>query len=599
MPSHWTLFSAVALAVSIFLTGCAGPPERQPLTSKVLTSEIAKATTVVPARVPTQISDALLAEPPPSAQRSAPRPSEPRFDLVFNRANARDVFLALVTDTPMSMTLHPDVEGLMSMTLRRVTLREALDAIRDVYGYDFRYEGNRVSVFPPAPQTRAFTVNYLTSQRAGRSQIRVNSGGTPSQGAQGQAATNPQANGLSQASSDLAGSASQNTQVETTSRSDLWTEVTAAIQTIVGKEPGRHVFVTPQAGIVTVRAMPEELRQVESYLRSVRGAVERQVMLEAKIIDLELSDGFQSGVDWTQLATFNNGGKATVGTQSGAPGVLLTPDALGMRGLPAISASGISGALGLPAAAGGAIGLAISTARFEGVLAFLESFGDAQVLSSPRVATLNNQRALLKVGTDEYFITGISGGATTTTTTATGVVPQTTLPNVNLSQFFSGIALDVTPQIDDANNITLHMHPSVSVVQEKSKQIDLGTAGSFKLPLATSNINETDTIVRVQDGNIVAIGGLMQTESNSGASGLPGSSQSNMFRSLLGNQKRSSRKRELIILIKPTIIRNADDWAQASRETQVRIDELESQLREPVSRVIRVPSADTPKVTGK
>lgn len=567
--------------LACLLTACASP-ERQPLTQDLVRAELAQASARMAQPVPPQISDALLAAPA-VATPAPPAVAEPRFDLIFNNASARDVFLALVADTPRSMTLHPDVTGTISMTLRRVTLREALEAIREVYGYDFRFEGSRIAVFPPAPQTRVFTLNYLTSLRSGTSELRVSAGGigetAPYSGTGSQPAGST---GTSRVT------ALPSTQVATTSKSDLWTELAEAIKNIVGGQPGRHVLVTPQAGIITVRAMPEELRQVEAYLQSVRGAVQRQVMLEAKIIDVELKDGFQSGVDWTKLFTSASGKQLAIGTQGGSTGGALTAELLGLRGLPS-SATALAGALGLPAAGGGTFGLAIGSSTFEAVLGFLETFGDAQVLSSPRIATLNNQRALLKVGSDDYYITGVSGGTTTTTTTGT---PQTTLPNLSLTPFFSGISLDVTPQIDDANNVILHVHPAVSQVQERNREINLGTVGSFTLPLASSNVNATDTIVRVQDGSIVAIGGLMQAESNNGHAGLPGTANTGFFNQVLGNQKRTSRKRELVILIKPTIIRSADDWAAVSRESQARLELLDSQLREPV-RVIQVPPAKT------
>jgi len=205
------------------------------------------------------------------------------------------------------------------------------------------------------------------------------------------------------------------------------------------------------------------------------------------------------------------------------------------------------------------------------VLGFLETHGDLQVLSSPRVATLNNQKAVLKVGVDEFFVTNVSGG--TNTPGGNGVAATTTMPNLTLTSFFSGIALDVTPQIDEGNMITLHLRPSVTSVTEKTKQIDLGTIGNYRLPLASSSVNETDTVVRVQDGNIVAIGGLMQSESNRRASGLPGSNGNVVTRNLLGNTADSARKKELVVLIKPTIIRNAEDWQRTTDQALASFNE--------------------------
>jgi MSHA biogenesis protein MshL len=236
----------------------------------------------------------------------------------------------------------------------------------------------------------------------------------------------------------------------------------------------------------------------------------------------------------------------------------------------------------LPVSGAGTFGLTLATQGFQAVMGFLETHGDIQVLSSPRVATLNNQKAVLKVGTDEYFVTNVSGGSVASGGSSSGAT--TTLPSLTLTPFFSGIALDVTPQIDDGQMITLHLRPSVTSVTERTKQVDLGTIGRYQLPLASSSVNETDTVVRVPDGQIVAIGGLMQQEGNRARSGLPGSQDNVVTRTLFGNQNNSGRKKELVVLIKPTIIRSADDW---QRDTESAL----AALAEGPRRVVQLPAA--------
>jgi MSHA biogenesis protein MshL len=141
----------------------------------------------------------------------------------------------------------------------------------------------------------------------------------------------------------------------------------------------------------------------------------------------------------------------------------------------------------------------------------------------------------------------------------------------------------VTPQVDSTNNITLHVRPSVTAVSEKVKEVDLGTVGNYRLPLASSAVNEFDTMVRIQDGNIVAIGGLMQLQSSRKSSGMPGT-----ISGLLGNRVSSGRKRELVVLIKPTIIRNAEDWETQTLRTRAALDDMESSR----ARVIRIDGTD-------
>ena len=556
-------------AGAILLASCAAPPERQ--TMRPLDKLRADLAATPAAAAPTASSPARAPAAPLPAPARAEAPSEPRFDLIVNGAQARDVFLSMVTETRYSMLMHPEVAGALSITLRGVTLREALESIRDVYGYDFKVDGRRITVFPATLQTRMFSVNYLHTRRQGRSDVRVSAGSAPTR--------TPSSGSAGAVPSDAAQAAPESSHVSTTSNSDIWAETGEALRSMVGAGNGRQVIVSPQSGTIAVRAMPEELRQVEAYLRLSRLAVERQVMLEAKIVEVELSEGFQSGIDWSILR-----GRGSVGQTSGYPNNPLLTNNKGLPTLPPAIGGLISDAVSLPLGGGGTLGLALATNGFSAVLGFLESHGDVQILSSPRVATLNNQKAVLKVGVDEYFVTNVSGGTITTGTNNNN--GTTTLPTLTLTPFFSGIALDVTPQIDEADTITLHIHPSVTSVTEKTKQIDLGTIGNYRLPLASSSVNETDTVVRVTDGNIVAIGGLMQMQSSRRNSGIPGTADNPITRHLFGNNENAARKKELIVLIKPTIIRNVEDWPQTTAAS----DEVPGEKR----RVIALDAASAP-----
>lgn len=550
----------VSLMGSVLLSGCGAldRPLRTPDVSAAIKADLPPAAAPKPSTVvPAKVSEA-LAEPPPPVVAPAP---EPRLDLLVNNAQAREVFLAIVADTRYSMLMHPDVSGTLSVTLRGVTVAEALEAIRDVYGYDFKMEGRRITVYAPTLQTRVFSLNYPTSQRQGSSELRVSSGAALQQSTSG-GTTNNTANSTNGTSSQP-----ENSRVSTTSKSDFWGELTGAIKSLVGNGEGRSVVASPQAGILAVRAMPEELRQVDKFLKATQASVERQVMLEAKVVEVELRDGYQSGVNW---GAFNNDGSTQVA--AGVIGSGVTSTNAFVQGT-----TTINGAVAFPSVAtgGGLFGLALATSQFGAVLGFLETQGDVQTLSSPRVATLNNQKAVLKVGTDEFFVTNVSGGTNSSSGTSSSTTTST-LPTVTLTPFFSGISLDVTPQIDDGVNVTLHVHPSLTTVTEKSKQIDLGSAGNFKLPLASSAVNETDTLVRIQDGSIVAIGGLMQLESSRNASGIPGTTSMPGLGALFGNRATQGRKKEVIVLIKPTIIRTAADWEAQGRRARAAIDDMDA-----------------------
>jgi MSHA biogenesis protein MshL len=356
------------------------------------------------------------------------------------------------------------------------------------------------------------------------------------------------------------------TRVTTSIVNDFWGDLRSALTAIVGPGDGRSVVVSPQSGVVLIRAFPTELRAVENYLRETRLVVERQVMLEAKVIEVTLAESFQSGINWSLFRTHDSprgaigqvGNNTTLGTSTSGT-------SLSGGGLTVNPAAGTLASAATLAGNGGAVfGLAFQTSNFAALLQFLDSQGTTQVLSSPRIATLNNQKAVLKVGTDEFFVTNVA-----TVTTTTGATTQQT-PTVTVAPFFSGIMLDVTPQIDQLNNITLHIHPSISEVTESRRVVDLGgTIPSITLPLAKSAVNESDTVVRVTDGNIVAIGGLMSVDVRDGRTGIPGVADSNV---LLRNSDRQVRKREIVILLKTTIIQNDTSWGQDLRETRERLE---------------------------
>lgn len=553
----------ILLACTALLLGaCAHPELRRDSVRDQIEQELKQAR--LDPRANESTEKALL--PPLNVVSPVVPSSEPRFDLAVVNSPVQQVFMAIVNGTRYNMLMTPDVSGTITINLKDVTVREALDAIRELYGYEYRIQGNRITIQPNTLQTRVFQVNYLAALRAGETELRVTSsaiGGGTAQNT-GTAAQSNLATGAPAGSSpNTSVQGNITTRVRTTSRNDFWGSLAESLQAIVGSADGRSVVVTPNSGVVLIRALPRELRAVEGYLRAIQAIADRQVMLEAKIIEVSLSESFQAGVNW---ATFN-GGSNRVST-----GVVQSGSTLGGSGsLTSSTVTATPGALGTLAAATagkGFIGLALQTANFAALLNFLETQGSVSVLSSPRVATLNNQKAVLKVGTDELYVTNI------TTNTTTNVTGNATLsPTVTLQPYFSGISLDVTPQIDEEDNIVLHIHPAVTTVTEKEKLIDLGTQGQFKLPLAASTVNESDSIVRARDGYIVAIGGLMSQSNTVDRSGLPGTTGTDAG-SLLGQRGRSTTKRELVILLKPTLIRDEKAWAQDIEATTERIEKL-------------------------
>ena len=561
---------AAAIAICIALvSGCAtSQPPRKPEFGSAISALDEAIASKSDAAQSKAVEEALLPPVVVEMPKVDPRQAEGRFDLAVNSAPAQEVFMAMVAGTRYSMVVHPSIKERISVNLKDVTIEEALETVRDMYGYEYKAQGNRILIFPISLQTRMFQVNYLLGQRKGRSEVRVSSGAISDSGSA------PQAGSTSgSTTSGTSVKALESSRIETRSDNDFWNDIVTSIRTIIGGEGGRNVIVNAQSGLVLVRAMPSELRQVDDFLHAMQGVVARQVMLEAKIIEVQLRDSFSTGINWAAFransfaggilspgSTLSTQGKMSTFTATGTDGQVLANSDLSSN--PASPGSLIANA----GAAGTLFGLAFQTSNFAALLSFLETQGELSVLSSPRIATLNNQKAVLKVGTDEFFVTNV----TTNQTTTTGGAVQNS-PSITVQPFFSGIALDVTPQIDQDNQIILHVHPSVSSVIDKTKDIDLGEAGKFRLPLASSDVRETDTIVRVGDSNIVAIGGMMGETSARGKSGLPWVSDVPGVGHAFKNTNRRTQKTELVILLKPTIIQSDETWKQDLRDVRQRL----------------------------
>ncbi|HTS54883.1 MAG TPA: pilus (MSHA type) biogenesis protein MshL [Burkholderiales bacterium] len=523
------------------------------------------------AKQPDAVSQALLPPLVVEMPRAEPKPTEARFDLAVNNAPASEVFMSIASGSPYSMIVHPSINEKISIKLNNATLFEALDTLRDMYGYEYKVTGNRIFIQPLTMQTRVFLVNYLNNMRKGKSELRVASSSPSDSPASTQAGATSAIGTQAPIVQALASA-----KVETTSDVNFWSDLTNAVRAIIGNGEGRNMIINAESGVVVVRAMPSELREVAEFLRTMQGVVSRQVLLEAKIIDVQLSDSFATGINWAAFHAGSNarfgGGIQQPATNLTTQGAMSTLTTLGPDGQPAVNSiftatPGVPGSMvtggGVP---GTIIGLAFQTSNFAALLDFLQTQGELQVLSSPRIAAINNQKAVLKVGTDQFFVTNVT---TNQTTTVGGFIQNS--PTITTQPFFSGVALDITPQIDENNQIILHIHPSVSNVVNQNTSLNLGSAGIFTLPLAASTVSETDTVVRVANSNIVAIGGLMKQQDQRNRSGVPGLMDIPIIGTLFKNTSRSGLKSELVILIKPTVIESEESWKPSVQEAANRI----------------------------
>ncbi|MBL4622770.1 MAG: pilus (MSHA type) biogenesis protein MshL [Immundisolibacteraceae bacterium] len=495
-------------------------------------------------------------EHPVPVQQTAPH--QELINISVHDMPARDFFLTLVDGSSRNLVVHPLVEGNVTLSLNQVTLEQVLQTVRQVYGYEFRKTANIIQVLPARMATKIFTIDYLNVTRSGNSQTRVSSGQLTesiSSSSSSDDSDDPGSEVNSQSTDEVSGS-----QVTTTSYTNFWSVLERTLSLIVGSEQGRKVVINPDVGVAVISAMPGELRQVENYLNTIQEIAQRQVILEAKIIEVELSNGFRSGINWSALLELGSntvvigqtGGGTLLGNGTGLSDISGNTGNLSPGNPVAVDGTATS-------AFGGALTAALNLGDFQAFIELLQLQGEVRVLSSPRIATINNQKAVIKVGTDEFFVTDVS----TDTTNSNGGSNQTV--EVELTPFFSGVALDVIPLIDADGTVVLHIHPTVSEVTEKIKQIDVSSNSQLSVPLALSNVRESDTIVRARSGEVIVIGGLMSSLQKNIEAGTPGLSDLPWIGKFFKHQSRAFQRSELVILLRPMI---ADQRDMSSNDDQ-------------------------------
>lgn len=487
-----------AIALIALLTACATNPanvDMEPLSVRAELAQERPLAVPTPATTETVESPTALTEDLLSLN-TVPV-SETRIDIEAQNRPAKLFFADLGASQGMNILVDPNISESVTLSLRNVTLDQVIAALRDTYGFDFQKTSYGYKVTPNQLTTRVYRLNYLNLERSGSSKTTV--GGDDSNTVTTSFA----------ASSNIT--------------SGFWAGIKTSLEGFISPNEAitEPVIINTQTGLVVVHATNKEHNAIARFLTDAELILQKQVIIEAKIVEVTLDHEYRSGINWS---FFND----NFGTESTSGGF----------GLNADNVNGIGDL-------GGVFNLSLSLDNFTSMLQLLDYQGDVQVLSSPRVSTINNQKAVIRVGTDEYF-------ATVSSAQSSGDEDADSSTTIGLEKIFSGIALDVTPQIAEDNSVTLHVRPTVTEVIEKTKVLNINNE-AVTLPLAYSNIRESDSIIRADSGQIVVIGGLLQQKQDVGSAGIPWFGKVPVVRSLFSQDREAQRKSELVILLKPTV----------------------------------------------
>lgn len=524
------------LTAMIAVGGCAPQTQKQSLADDLYDKALERSQ---PSReVPDFVNQALLSNSVSAMAKAGV--SEKRFNVTVNKIPAKEFFLSLVSEAGVNVVTHPDVAGEISLDLRNVTVPEVLTVVRDIYGYEYKFKDGIYTIFPRSLRTEIFSINYIDIQRVGVTDTNVSIGEVKSSNSGSSSGSNT--SGTSTEAMNLLGLAggsesnssgdqglSPGSRVQTLNKTDFWRMLDTTVSSMIGAPAdGRNVMVNPIAGLLAVTAMPGEINAVREFLERSEISVKRQVVLEAQILEVRLNEGFEAGINWNaiegQLMYSNNV------TQYNSPVDIRDATPNGAEIFASI----------------------FKIVDVRDLLSLLETQGSVQVLSSPRVSTVNNQKAVIRVGTDEFFVTGVKSNTTSSASTTVSS------PELELTAFFSGISLDVTPQISPDGDVILHIHPIISEVRDQTKNVTVGDS-SFSLPLALREIRESDSVVRARSGQVIVLGGLMQHAKRAADGKRPVLGDIPVLNAFFKTKSRQTSKTELVILLRPVVV-NEESW---------------------------------------
>jgi MSHA biogenesis protein MshL len=447
-----------------------------------------------------------------------------RISLGFADATPiKDILMLLVRDTRLSVIPDPSLDQTFLGDLKNVTIREALDLILEPLGLDYSVRGQVIRVFPRELDTRFYSIDYVITQRSGSRSISGTTGASGG-GIAGISGGGPQsgvvANGAGVAGLGTGANGSSGgsiSQVTGTDAPNLYADLAEGVKSLLSPEGRMNLDRT--AALLQVTDRSSRLARVEQYLEAVMLRVTRQVQIEAKVIEVELRDEFSAGINWQ--AVFGGLTNNATATQTLAP------------------------------ATTGGFTLAVNIGDFSALLNAFAAQGKVNVLSSPRITAMNNEPAVMRIGTqDVFFIT------TTQIDSQSGQIVQSTVIPQSLTE---GLVLSVTPQISADGIIHMNINPSIT----ERTGVATSRLGD-QVPIIS--VRETDTLVRVRQGETIVIAGLMQDRASTDTAKVPLIGDVPVVGNLFKRTEKSRRKTDLVILLTPTVMGPGETTATTARE---------------------------------
>ncbi|HQR03736.1 MAG TPA: pilus (MSHA type) biogenesis protein MshL [Rhodocyclaceae bacterium] len=570
-----TRYRLLALTASLLTLGGCSTTNTLPVSGGHLTTEPSPAPADT-AAIPQPVQNSLPLTRPRAASKTE------TYSVVVNNVNARDLLFALARDAKLNVDIHPGIAGTVTLNAIDQTLQQLLTRIARQVDIRWEIDGPNLSVMPDTPFLRTYKIDYVNMSRDTSGSVTVTtqiaSTGTGNTGSAGGTG------GSSGGSSGSTGGNNSITKIENKSQNRFWdtlehnikdllretdkilpegssdttierseqqsstgaqtslskagtvTQTGGGNGTVASQQDGTtvvrratyreaaSVIVNPETGIITVRATTRQHEKIQEFIDQVMNSARRQVLIEATIAEVTLSKSYQQGINWQTMPL-------------GRAGFTLVQNATGNIANPASSLMQLS-----YKNAPGSISAAVN---------LLEGYGTVKVLSSPKLSVLNNQTAVLKVVDNQVYFTlkaDTTANQTTTTTTYT-----TTVNSVPV-----GLVMNVTPQIDDGSTVLLNIRPSISriVSYVADPNPALKAAGvTSQIPIIRTR--EMESMIRVDNGNIAVMGGLMEDTQQNTDNAIPGVSRIPGLGLFFQNRDDSRSKTELVVFLRPVVIKDA------------------------------------------